>query len=412
MAPLFRGWQHAATGCHLLPDANTVGLVSETDTDVGSAADTDVGSAAGDGAAGGAAGGGAAGGGAVGSAAGGGGGFGGARRVTIRDIADATGVAPSTVSRALSLPDRVNHSTQERIQRAARELGYVANSQARALTSGRTRAVAVLVSDITNPFYFDVIRGTQHQLAGAGWTQLLVDTEESADAEMATLSAIGAKADGVVLTASRLSDAQIARFAERIPLVVVNRRPAGVPSVLIDTPGGVEQAVQHLVSLGHRDVLYVAGPDSSWSNERRWKALVRVAKRLGVRVARIGPHAPFVDSGAAAADAAVHAGATACIAFNDLIAIGMLARLRERGVRVPEDMSIVGCDDIFGADFCNPPLTTMTSPIERAGRVAIRMLLGRLGAIPADELPGEHMTGAVALPTHLTVRESTGPAPA
>jgi LacI family transcriptional regulator len=74
-------------------------------------------------------------------------------------------------------------------------------------------------------------------------------------------------------------------------------------------------------------------------------------------------------------------------------------------------MSIVGCDDIFGADFCNPPLTTMTSPIERAGRVAIRMLLGRLGALPADELPGEHMSGAVALPTHLTVRESTGPAP-
>ncbi|MBO9041961.1 LacI family DNA-binding transcriptional regulator [Curtobacterium flaccumfaciens] len=334
-----------------------------------------------------------------------------ARRVTIRDIADATGVAASTVSRALSLPDRVNPVTQERIQRAARELGYVANSQARALTSGRTRAVAVLVSDITNPFYFDVIRGTQHQLAGAGWTQLLVDTEESADAEMAALTAVGAKADGVVLTASRLSDAQIARFAERIPLVVVNRRPTGVPSVLIDTPGGVEQAVQHLVSLGHREILYVAGPDSSWSNERRWRALVQVAKRLGIRVARVGPHAPFVDSGAAAADAAVHAGATACIAFNDLIAIGMLARLRERGVRVPEDMSIVGCDDIFGADFCNPPLTTMTSPIERAGRVAIRMLLGRLGALPADELPGEHMSGAVALPTHLTVRESTGPAP-
>lgn len=385
MAPLFRRWQHAATGCHLLPETHTFGIVKDLSTDGGSGRTGGAGVAAG----------------AAGAA----------RRVTIRDIADATGVAASTVSRALSLPDRVNPVTQERIQRAARELGYVANSQARALTSGRTRAVAVLVSDITNPFYFDVIRGTQHQLAGAGWTQLLVDTEESADAEMAALTAVGAKADGVVLTASRLSDAQIARFAERIPLVVVNRRPTGVPSVLIDTPGGVEQAVQHLVSLGHREILYVAGPDSSWSNERRWRALVQVARRLGIRVVRIGPHAPFVDSGAAAADAAVHAGATACIAFNDLIAIGMLARLRERGVRVPQEMSIVGCDDIFGADFCNPPLTTMTSPIERAGRVAIRMLLGRLGALPADELPGEHMSGAVALPTHLTVRESTGPAP-
>jgi LacI family transcriptional regulator, repressor for deo operon, udp, cdd, tsx, nupC, and nupG len=335
------------------------------------------------------------------------------RRVTIRDVAEATGVAPSTVSRALSLPDRVNRSTQMRIQQAARELGYVANPQARALTSGRTRAVAVLVSDITNPFYFDIIRGTQHQLAAAGWTQLLVDTEESADSETAALSAIAAKADGAILTASRLSDAQIARVAERTPLVVINRRPPEVPSVLIDTPGGVEQAVNHLVSLGHRDVLYVAGPDSSWSNERRWKALQRVAKRLGLRVARVGPFAPFVGSGAAAADAAVNAGATACIAFNDLLAIGMLTRLRERGVRVPEDMSIVGCDDIFGADFCNPPLTTMTSPIERAGRVAITMLLNRLGAGGDAPHDGsfDRVRGEVALPTHLTVRESTGPAP-
>ncbi|MBE7163633.1 MAG: LacI family DNA-binding transcriptional regulator [Williamsia herbipolensis] len=337
-----------------------------------------------------------------------------ARRVTIRDVADATGVAPSTVSRALSLPDRVNRSTQIRIQQAARELGYVPNSQARALTSGRTRAVAVLVSDITNPFYFDVIRGTQHQLAAAGWTQLLVDTEESADAEVAALSAIAAKADGVVLTASRLSDAQIARFAERTPIVVVNRRPVGVPSVLIDTPGGVEQAVNHLVSLGHRDVIYIAGPDSSWSNERRWKALQRVGKRLGIRVGRVGPHAPSPDSGAAAADAAVNAGASACIAFNDMIAIGMLKRLRERGVRVPEDMSIVGCDDSFGADFCNPPLTTMTSPIERAGRVAISMLLARLDGSAGAGHDGVHTDpprDTVALPTHLTVRDSTGPAP-
>jgi LacI family transcriptional regulator len=106
----------------------------------------------------------------------------------------------------------------------------------------------------------------------------------------------------------------------------------------------------------------------------------------------------------------VHAGATACIAFNDLIAIGMLTRLRERGVRVPEDMSVVGCDDIFGADFCNPPLTTMTSPIERAGRVAVSMLLAELGGLPADH-SGERIGDTAVLPTHLTVRGSTGPAP-
>ena len=97
------------------------------------------------------------------------------------------------------------------------------------------------------------------------------------------------------------------------------------------------------------------------------------AEERGVDVCRLGPFAPKTQSGAAAADAAVHSGVTACIAFNDLIAIGMLQRLRERGIRVPEDMSVVGCDDIFGADFCNPPLTTMASPIEQAGPKSCRL---------------------------------------
>ena len=99
--------------------------------------------------------------------------------------------------------------------------------------------------------------------------------------------------------------------------------------------------------------------------------------------------------------------ATACVVFNDLIAIGMLTRLRDRGVRVPDDISVVGCDDIFGADFCNPPLTTLTAPIEHAGRVAVSMLLSRLDA----RLPPPARR-SVLLPTHLTIRESTGPAPA
>ena len=120
----------------------------------------------------------------------------------------------------------------------------------------------------------------------------------------------------------------------------------------------------------------MGGPASSWSNAKRWKSFEDETRERGMTTFRVGPFAPKTTSGAAAADAAAHTGATACIVFNDLLAIGMLQRLRERGVRVPEDMSIVGCDDIFGADFCNPPLTTIASPIEQAGRVAVSMLLG------------------------------------
>ncbi|MFI5061889.1 MAG: substrate-binding domain-containing protein, partial [Actinomycetales bacterium] len=134
-------------------------------------------------------------------------------------------------------------------------------------------------------------------------------------------------------------------------------------------------------------------------------AMARAAESYGVSARRLGPFAPRQYAGAAAADAILHAGVTACIAFNDLLAIGMLARFHERGVAVPDDISIVGCDDIFGADFCNPPLTTLTAPIEQAGRTAVSMLLSRL-----DETAGLGVRQTATLPTHLTVRASTGPA--
>jgi LacI family transcriptional regulator len=336
------------------------------------------------------------------------------KAATITDVAELLGIAPSTVSRALTTPDRVNSATRARVIRAAEEIGYVASRSGRSKSPTRTRAIAVLVSDITNPFYFDIIRGTQQQLKAAGYRQVLVDTEESGELESATLSSLRHSADGAVVTASRLPDADLQSFARTVPLVAINRRPEGVPNVLIDTPGGIEQALEHLYSLGHRDIVYVSGPTTSWSNERRWGALVRAAERLGVTPHRAGPFSPTTAAGVVAADVAVNSGATACIVFNDLIAIGMLQRLRERGVSVPGDISVVGCDDIFGADFCNPPLTTLHAPIERAGRVAVSMLLERIaashGAAP-DDGPSARERQSVVLPTTLTIRATTGPVP-
>lgn len=329
------------------------------------------------------------------------------RPATIHDIAALCGVAASTVSRALSSPERVNFRTRERIHAAAAELNYVPNRQARALSSGRTGAVGVLVPDITNPFYFDLIRGTQLQLKAAGYTQLLVDTEESEEVEAHTLDQLRKSADGIIIAASRLSDDVLLEAASRMSLVTVNRDVEGVPAVLIDTPSATSQALDHLLSLGHRRIAFIAGPKTSQSSERRWIALSQAASERDVEVHRLGPFAPNTQSGAVAADAAVHSGVTACIAFNDLIAIGMLQRLQARGLAVPGDMSIVGCDDIFGAAFCNPPLTTMTSPIEQAGRVAVSMLLAQLNPSHGSV----HRIRSV-MPTYLTVRGSSGARPA
>lgn len=327
------------------------------------------------------------------------------KRSTIHDVAALAGVATSTVSRALSSPDRISGNTRTLVLRAAQELNYVPNSGNRAGAASRTGAVALLVPDITNPFYFDIIHGTQDQLKAAGYTQLLVDTEESADVELQALERLTETADGVILAATRLRTADLAMMAARIPMVTINRNDPAVSTVLIDTPMGVDQAVEHLVSLGHADLVYISGPAKSWTNQWRWRTFEAAASRHHVRALRIGPYAPKMTSGAAAADAMLVTGATACLAFNDLLAIGMLQRFSRRGVRIPLDISIVGCDDTFGADFCNPALTTITAPTQQAGRAATNMLLARLGQRP------QVARQIAQLPTHLTVRESTGPAP-
>ncbi len=160
---------------------------------------------------------------------------------TIAMVASRAGVATSTVSRALSNPDRVSASTRRRVEEVARELGYTAAAKT------RTRSIAVLVADIGNPFYFDVIRGTQRQLRAADYLQVLIDTEESAELEADLIGRMRPGIDGVILAASRLSDVAIARLAKTLPLVVLNRHVPGVPTVVMDTGYGMEQALEHLV---------------------------------------------------------------------------------------------------------------------------------------------------------------------
>lgn len=327
------------------------------------------------------------------------------RPATISDVAARAGVAASTVSRALSDPGRVAPHTRHRIEKAAADLNYVPSSHARALASGKTGVVAVLVPDITNPFYFDIIRGTQMQLKAAGYTQLLVDTEESAEVEAESLEKLRSSSDGFILAASRLNNAALAHAAASTNLVTINRGIAEIPSVFMDTPTAIAQALDHLVSLGHQNIAYISGPSNSWSNQKRWEAMEHRANELNVTSVKIGPFTPKTTSGAAAADSALNSGATACICFNDLIAIGMLQRFAERGVTVPDNFSVVGCDDIFGTDFCNPPLTTLTAPIEQAGRVAVSILLTRINPSGSGS-----QRGLTILPTHLTIRGSTGPA--
>lgn len=325
------------------------------------------------------------------------------RPPTIYDIARDCGVAPSTVSRAFSRPGRVNQETAARIHAAAKRLGYRTNPLARALPTGKTSMIALVVSDVTNPVYFPIIRGTERTTAKAGFTLLLADAQESGVTEREAIERALPIVEGVVLAGSRLSDAAIRKQAQRVPLVVANRAVSGVPSIVTDNPRGIRRAVEHLGGLGHRSITYVAGPEASWADGMRWLAVREGCHELELRSRRIGPFQPTVAGGVAAAAEIRSHPAAAVIAYNDLLAIGLLRGLAGAGVRVPADVSVVGFDNIFGSDFCTPALTTVASPLHALGTAAVEQILAQLRGRPPRV--GE----PAVLPARLVVRQSTAP---
>jgi DNA-binding LacI/PurR family transcriptional regulator len=322
---------------------------------------------------------------------------------TIYDVARAAGVAPSTVSRTFARPGRVNSETAARIRAVAEELGYRANPVARALSTSRTQMIALIVSDVTNPFYAPLIRGAQAAAAEAGFVVLLEDAQESSQVERHALERVLPVVEGIVIGSSRMSDSAIRTIAKQTAMVVLNRAVADVPSVVTDNPRGMRRAAEHLGELGHTTITYVAGPEASWADGVRWRALREAGHELELGARRIGPFAPTVGGGvrAAAELAAQSPVPTAAVAYNDLMAIGLIRGLEQAGLRVPDDVSVVGFDDILVSQLVSPPLTTVAAPIHTMGLTAARNLLAIIKG--AKAATGE----AFVLPAKLVVRGST-----
>ncbi|UNK70718.1 LacI family DNA-binding transcriptional regulator [Microbacterium sp. H1-D42] len=331
-------------------------------------------------------------------------------RPTIYDVAAACGVAPSTVSRAFARPGRVNAETAERIRRVAEEMGYRTNPLARALPTGKTSLLAVIVADVTNPFFFELLRGAEETATEAGYTLLVADVQESVEAERRALDRTLPMVEGVVLATSRMSDSSIRVAAKQRPTVVLNRSMSDIASVATDNSRGMRRAVEHLAELGHTTITYVAGPDASWANGVRWQALREAVHELGLRARRIGPFSPTQAGGLSAAGAIAGSPTTAIIAYNDVLAIGLMRGLTSLGIRVPEDVSVIGFDNIFGADFCTPQLTTVAAPLRQLGKVAVQTLLADLRAPRSSRLVPRGPLKTALLPSRLVVRSSTGQA--
>jgi LacI family transcriptional regulator len=333
---------------------------------------------------------------------------------TIYDIAELLGLSASTVSRALNKPGRVNAVTQHRIEEAARELGYRVNTAARSIKTGRREMLGVLAPDVTYTVFQDVLRGAEQAADERGYLVLVGETSQSSAREEDWLARVQTAVDGVVLTSPRADDASVADLAERMPVVLVNRRVDGVPSVVPDVEPGLRAAVARLWELGHRRLLYLSGPQRLWMSRHRHELLDRLCRERGIEVRATASGSGSFERGAEAADEVLASGCTAVVAFNDLIAIGVLKELEARGVRVPDQVSIVGFDNIRGSDYTSPPLATIGAPLQQVGAAAVRELLAAVDGVapsPPSAAAGRRRTRPEELPTVFHDRGSLGPAP-
>jgi LacI family transcriptional regulator len=325
-------------------------------------------------------------------------------QATIYDVAELAGVAPSTVSRALGKPGRISAATEAKIRIAADQLSFRINPMARALHTGRTQTLALVLADITNPVVFGIVRGAEQATSARNYTLIIAESQESPEAEAATIERILPGVDGVILATSRLPSDSIRRLAGDKPIVLINRAVDDVAAVLPDVSQGVSSLLEHLHELGHRSIAYLSGPETSWMSERRWEHLLEATERRGIAVVEIGPNQPTLEGGRDALRRVLAAQVTAVIAFNDLIAIGLMQAAAESGIVIPSALSVAGFDDIFGSELIVPALTTVRSQLELAGHRAAENLLRRLSGEAVDE-------AEAPLSTELVVRASTAAAP-
>jgi LacI family transcriptional regulator, repressor for deo operon, udp, cdd, tsx, nupC, and nupG len=328
-----------------------------------------------------------------------------ARGKTVKEIAAAANVSVATVSRALQRPEIVSEETRQHIQEVVKRLGYTPNAMARNLRTARTRLIVALLPDIANPFFSEVIRGIEQVAYERGYSVLLGETQSNLVREQAYADMVAARqADGIITMSHRVPEIPV---QGRLPVVNACEyvKDSRISSVFIDNVAAASVAVDYLVTLGHRDIAFIAGPPSPIcvDREQGYKlALQRANIPVNAALTAVGDFS--IEAGERAIELLLSRGQTFSAVFcsNDEMAIGAMRALNTHGLRVPEDVSLVGFDDIRFARYTSPALTTIAQPKHTLGREAVTMLIEQLNdpAVPVIKR---------VLSADLVVRGSTAP---
>jgi DNA-binding LacI/PurR family transcriptional regulator len=329
-------------------------------------------------------------------------------RPTIHDVASRAGVSKSLVSLAMRGSPKVSDASREAILAAAAELGYRPNAAARSLADRRSRTVGVLILDLHNPVFAEILDGAQEEIRRQGYSTMLVSGGADPVRELADIEKLlEFQVEGLILVSHRLPAAALKEIAAEVPTVVVTRRDIVGPridTVSNDDLAGAGMAVDHLVALGHTRIACLTGGDNPVSNDRERGYREAMARHgLAGRVHVVAGGLTDAD-GYAAAERAMAATPTALFAVNDLAAVGAVAALQDAGLRVPEDVSVVGYDGIAVGALRSVGLNSVAQPLAEMGELAARRLFER---IARPRTRAQHLSVDAAL----VVRTTTAPPP-
>lgn len=321
----------------------------------------------------------------------------------MKEIAEHAGVSKATVSRVINGRDTVGKEIAEAVRASIAELGYRPSQTARSLSLGVSRTLGVLVPDLSNPMFHRVFASLQRAAARDGYRVLVAETLEDATLEAPTAIDIRNRTDAIVLVAPRMERRELLELLPTLQPVAVVNRTTGSHAVAsrVDYAQGIVDLVAHLRGLGHSRLLFISGPESSRSNNERLDGLEAACTADPALTIDVMPCGHSFEDGYRSADAVRAHGATGIIAYNDVVALGLMGKLLEDGVPVPDELSVVGVDDIAFARYSAPPLTTLAVDLEALADDLWTDLLAEIG--------GEERREPRVVPQRLVVRGSTAP---